>query len=168
MPYPLPQRLSRWLAWLEAASLTLLVVAMLLLACVQIALRGLFASGLSWADPLLRHLVLWAGLLGAVVATRTDKHISMDLASRFLSSRLLARLTVVMHLFAATVCAVLSWTAVNLVREVASYDTGQTMVGLAPWHLHLIFPIAFGLMALRFVERALHTLITLLSGNPAA
>lgn len=168
MSRSLPQRLSLWFSWLEEATLTMLVVAMLLLACAQIGLRGLFASGLSWADPLLRHLVMWAGLLGAAVATRTDKHISMDLSSRFLPKTTLAWLTVLMHLFAAVVCTVLSWTASNLVREVASYDTGQTMIGLSPWHLQLIFPVAFGLMVLRFIERALRGLITLLSPPPAS
>ncbi|MFZ5776229.1 MAG: TRAP transporter small permease [Thermodesulfobacteriota bacterium] len=158
---------SRWLAWLEEAALTLLVLTIILLACVQIGLRSLFASGLSWADPLLRHLVLWAGLLGAVAATRTGKHIAMDLVSHFLPRPLNRRLGVLMDLVAALVCLVLSWTAIRFVREVAAYDSGQTIVGLASWQLHLIFPIAFALVTLRFLERACHGLVALLNGESA-
>ena len=50
--------------------LALLLSAMILLASAQIFLRNLFDSSLSWGDPMLRILVLWVGLLGALAASR--------------------------------------------------------------------------------------------------
>ena len=48
----------------------LLLLVMILLATTQILLRDLLETGLSWADPVLRLLVLWLALLGAMAATR--------------------------------------------------------------------------------------------------
>jgi len=45
---------------MEECALSLLLCAMILLSCLQIFLRQFFDSGLLWADPLLRHLVVWA------------------------------------------------------------------------------------------------------------
>ncbi|MGV1098352.1 TRAP transporter small permease [Thiovibrio sp. JS02] len=142
-------RLVGLLNRLEEALLCLLLVGMAVLACVQIGLR-LFAAGLPWADPFLRYLVLWAGLLGAGVATRLNRHIAIDLASRLLPAPLMIWLSVLIQLFSALVCLVLTYAAVVFVRGEAAYDAGQRLIGLAPWQLNLVFPIAFALIALRF------------------
>ncbi|OGR01734.1 MAG: hypothetical protein A2505_00800 [Deltaproteobacteria bacterium RIFOXYD12_FULL_55_16] len=159
------QRLSRLLERLEDAILLLLVAAMIVLACVQIALRDLWGGGLSWADPLLRVMVLWAGLLGAVVATRMDKHISIDLASRFLARSTFRWLRVVRQVFATGVCLTLAWLAVVFVRQEALQGNGQEMAGLASWQLNLIFPLAFAGIALRFLLGIRHSLRAALAGK---
>ena len=50
------------LSWTEEAFLCLLLFSMILLACVQIFLRIFYSSGILWADPLLRYMVIWVGL----------------------------------------------------------------------------------------------------------
>ncbi len=67
----------------EDALLVLLLSTMIVLASTQILLRNLFDSGFVWIDPLLRVLVLWLGLIGATVATRNNRHIRIDLLTRF-------------------------------------------------------------------------------------
>jgi TRAP-type C4-dicarboxylate transport system permease small subunit len=54
-----------------AAVLTLMIA----LAVVQILLRNFFGAGFIWGDMLVRILVLWIGLIGAMIATRQNKHI---------------------------------------------------------------------------------------------
>lgn len=149
---------GRVLERLEEAVLLLLIAAMIVLACVQIVLRDIWGGGLSWADPLLRVMVLWAGLLGAVVATKLDKHISLDLASHLLPKGIFRWLRVVRHIFAAGVCLVLAWVAADFVRQEAAQANGQEMAGLASWQLNLIFPIAFAGIALRFLLGGVRTL----------
>lgn len=155
------RQLSRLLERLEEAVLLLLLGAMILLACVQIALRDIWGGGLSWADPLLRVMVLWTGLLGAVVATQMDKHISIDLASHLLPKGIFRWLRVVRSFFCAGVCVVLTWLAIDFVRQEALQSNGQEMAGLASWQLNLIFPIAFGGIALRFLIGTVRSLVAL-------
>lgn len=159
------QQLSRMLERLEEAVLLLLVAAMILLACLQIALRDVWGGGLSWADPLLRVMVLWAGLLGAVVATKMDKHISIDLASHFLPKEISRWLRVARYLFAAGVCVVLTWVAADFVRQEALQGNGQEMAGLASWQLNLVFPIAFAGISLRFLIGSVRSLRAALAGK---
>jgi TRAP-type C4-dicarboxylate transport system permease small subunit len=152
----------KFLHCFEEAVLSLLLVAMILLACLQIFLRDFFATGLTWVDPLLRYMVLWVGLLGAAVATRLDKHISIDIVSHLVPARFLRWLRVVIHFFSMAVCLVLTYAAVVFVHDEATYGGGQSILGLDSWQLNMVFPIAFGLMALRFlvtaVSRVLHNL----------
>lgn len=155
----IPQ-IRRLLERLEEAVLLLLVAAMILLACAQIVLRDVWSGGLSWADPLLRVMVLWAGLLGAVVATKMDKHISIDLASHLLPKGVFRWLRVLRYLFATGVCLVLTWVAADFVLQEAGQGSGQEMAGLASWQLNLVFPIAFAGIALRFLISSIRAVLS--------
>jgi TRAP-type C4-dicarboxylate transport system permease small subunit len=142
-------RLLTGIRFLEESLITLLLSAMVLLAGTQILLRNLFDSGLYWADPVLRLLVLWLTMLGALLATRNNQHIRIDLLSRYLPlhwRRINDRIAL---LFSSAVCAILAWHSLRFVH--AEYLDGTTLFGGMPlWLGQLILPLGFALMALRF------------------
>lgn len=147
----------RTVSRIEEAILCLLLTAMIMLACVQIVLRFFFASGFVWADPLLRYLVLWAGLFGAAIATKNCKHISIDILSHLLPDRFKPGLQVVLNFFSAAVCAVLTYAAINFVRDEATYGGGG-ILDIPSWALNSVFPLAFGIIAWRFIFLAFKNL----------
>lgn len=127
-----------------------LVLAMILLAAGQILLRNFWGVGVVWADPLLRVMVLWVGLLGAMAATRHNNHITVDVLSRFLSPRLKRIGQWLTGLFASAVCAVLAWHGARFVAM--EYEAGTLVfAGMPAWCCELIIPLGFGVMALRFL-----------------
>ncbi|MGD8591878.1 MAG: TRAP transporter small permease subunit, partial [Gammaproteobacteria bacterium] len=71
----------------EDSLLAMLLIAMILLAGTQILLRNVFETSLVWADPLLRITVLWAALLGALAASRDNKHITIDVLTRVMNEK---------------------------------------------------------------------------------
>jgi TRAP-type C4-dicarboxylate transport system permease small subunit len=142
--------LSAWYR-LEEAVLSLLLMAMIILACLQISMRFFFSSGIVWIDPILRYLVLWSGLLGAAVATRMSKHIAIDLITHLVSDHISHWLTALVQLFSLIICSILTYASVIFVINEASFDSSQLLLGLSSWQLNLIFPISFGLMSLHFL-----------------
>lgn len=157
--------MGRGIAWLEEIVLCLLLLAMIFLACWQIVLRDVFSGGTVWINPLLRHLVLWAGLLGAVVATRRGKHISMDLASYLVPDQLKPWIGLACHVFSCLVSAVLTWAAVVFVRNEAMFG-GPTLLSIPSWAWNLIFPLAFGLIFFHFLTWVVTDIVFLLSPIP--
>jgi TRAP-type C4-dicarboxylate transport system permease small subunit len=145
--------LKRLLTRLEEAILVLILSAMILLAAWQILMRNLFDSGIFWADPALRMMVLWLTLLGAIAATRDDRHIRIDLFSRYLNPRGKAWVQMVNDLFSSLVCGFIAWHAGRLVAF--EWQDGTELFGALPaWLGESIIPIGFGLMALRFLFSA--------------
>ena len=63
------RKLDQLLRHFEDGVLAVLLGGMILLATLQIGLRNFADTGFIWADPLLRIMVLWLGLVGAVAAT---------------------------------------------------------------------------------------------------
>jgi TRAP-type C4-dicarboxylate transport system permease small subunit len=144
-------------SWIEEAFLCFLLSSMIILACVQIFLRFFFSGGFAWADPLLRYMVIWAGLFGAAVATKKSKHISIDIISHLLPERHQPWLQALLNLFSTVVCSFLTYAAVNFVRDEAFYG-GRAILDIPSWGLNLIFPMAFGLIAFRFLILTLNNL----------
>jgi TRAP-type C4-dicarboxylate transport system permease small subunit len=141
------------LGWLEDASLALLLGAMIALASLQIFLRNFFDEGFVWIDPLLRVLVLWVGLMGALAASRGNRHITIDALSRFLSPRLQAAASLLTSLATVLVSGLVAWHSGRFVAM--EFEFGSTgLAGLPAWPFQTIMPFAFGVIALRYLVHA--------------
>ncbi|MCK5783483.1 MAG: TRAP transporter small permease [Desulfobacterales bacterium] len=139
---------------IEEMFLSLLLLVMILLAVVQIFMRVFFDSGLVWADPLLRHFVLWAGMLGAALATRYGNHITIDIFSHLLPDKGVLQLNLLLNLFAAVVCGFLTWSAFLFIKNEVAFGGGRELLGVPVWIFNLIFPFSFALMSGRFLAKA--------------
>lgn len=138
-----------WLQRLEDIILVAVLTTMITLAVSQVALRNVWGSGVAWVDPLLRILVLWLALLGAMAATRDRNHISIDVLSKFLPGYLKKPALLLTHTFTAVICAVLAWQGGRLV--LLDYQEATIAFALVPaWVCELIIPLGFGIIGLRF------------------
>ena len=72
------KQVARFLEKIEGHLIVLILSLMILLSFGQMLLRNLFNMGIVWGDTLLRQWVLWVGFLGASMAVRHDKHISIE------------------------------------------------------------------------------------------
>ena len=134
---------------IEDISLVVMLSAMIVLASVQILLRNAFDSGLVWADPMLRIMVLWLSMIGASIASRHNNHIRIDLLSRFCSNRTNLRIQAVVNLFTAVVCLLIAWHGTRWVHwEYADQMSG--FASIPAWLLEVIIPISFALIGIRF------------------
>lgn len=152
-------KFGRFIVYIEESLLALLLGTMIILATSQIFMRNLWGSGIDWSDPLLRVLVLWLGLLGAMAATRDGSHIKIDLLSKLLPAAAARFLDPVIHLASAAICAIVCYHAGRFVMM--EYQDGSSAFAAVPaWLCEVIIPIGFGLMALRFFAYALTALFT--------
>jgi len=141
--------LFRALHHLETGLMALLMVSMVVVAFGQIVLRNLFDFSFLWADPFLRHLVLWTGMLGAAMATRDGRHIKIDVLSQLLPPRGRLVLNTLTNLFSASVCGVLVYAAYKFVRDEFQFG-GEAFLSIPGWIVQLILPAAFVLITIRF------------------
>lgn len=139
-----------WLLRIELLILSVLLTLMIGLAGTQILLRNLFDSGIAWGDPLLRILVLWTGLLGAMLATRDNKHIRIDILSRYLPHKGKKISGMVTGLFSSGVCALLAWHSGRFVYY-EMQDGMEVFDGMPAWIAESILPFGFGVISLRFL-----------------
>lgn len=137
--------------FIENTALVLSLLSMLLLAVIQIVLRNFFDAGIYWAEPFLRMLVLWVALLGAMVATRERNHINIDVASRYLSPLARKAAVSIVSGVSAVICGMVAWFGCKLV--LFELEDQNIAFGSVPtWTTEVIIPVAFAVMALRFLH----------------
>ena len=150
---------------IEEGLLTLLLLTMVLLAFLQIVLRNLFGTGLVWADPLSRHLLLWLALAGALVATGEERHISVDAIRRLLPRRLHPLASLFGSAFSTLVSAFLTYATFIVFYGEFKTPQGYILQGLPLWASLGVMPIAFLLITLRSARITLITLLSVLKGE---
>jgi len=133
----------------ERMALVAVLLSMIGFAVLQIVLRNLFDTSLFWIDPLNRLLVLWLAILGAMVATREQEHISIDVLRHYTSGAGLMLLVRATSLFAALVCGLMAFHSGRFVYY-EMIDQMPTFSDLPAWPFELIMPIGFLVMTLRF------------------
>jgi C4-dicarboxylate transporter, DctQ subunit len=147
---------------LEDGILVILLASMIFLASGQIIMRNFFDIGFTWIDPLLRLLVLWTGLIGATVASRDNRHIRIDLLSRYLSKKAHLFIQSIVGLFAAFICIVIAWHGASWIRQDFT-DGLPGLLDIPAWLLESIIPFCFGLIAVRYLLHSLGWFIQCIS-----
>jgi len=133
---------------LEIGVVALLLASLVILGAAQIFLRNAFDSGLMWADPVMRHILLWLGAMGAMLAAARMNHITVDALSRILPPSLKPARRWVVYGATAVVAYVLAIAAARLVIDERLYGD-VAFLGVRTWVLQLILPAAFFVITYR-------------------
>jgi len=138
---------------IEGAVLIVLLLVMLFMAFGQVVLRNISSGGFVWGDVLLRHLVLWIGFLGAALATSGERHINIDILTRYLPKRLNGAVAALSDVFAAVVCFLLFRASLTFIQfEITNNNT--IFSEIPSWYAQIIIPVGYGLLAFHFIVRA--------------
>jgi C4-dicarboxylate transporter, DctQ subunit len=141
--------LIRKLTEIEDLILVLMLVSMILLASSQIVLRNLFDAGIVWVDPLLQVMVLWIGLIGAMVASRDNRHIRIDLLGEILNKNTHLLIQTFVGQFCAWICFIIAgygakWVWSDYIDELPGFSI------FPAWLLEVIIPFAFAIIGIRY------------------
>ncbi len=138
------------LSRIENALIIIILFATMFIAVTQIVLRNGFSSGFSWADPALKMLVLYITIIGSIIATRENKHLSIDVLSKFLPQKVNLLVQKFTNVFAALICLCMSYYSLQLLLLSKQFED-VAFNGIPLWILQIILPLGFLLMAIRFV-----------------
>ncbi len=156
-----PRLLTMILQKIEDGILTGLLLIMILMAVLQIFLRNFFESGILWGDELVRVLVLWIGLIGAMIASRNNHHISIDIITRYLPERIKPWTSLLTALFTTIVCTTMTWFSTAFVL-LEKQDGLIAFAAVPAWVCESIIPISFAIISLRYLILSFHILAQLM------
>lgn len=154
MMRPFIHKLLHLLEIFERSLLVFLLLILVMLSFLQVLLREFFSTGLLWADVFLRHLVVWVGFLGAAIAVRENKHFAIDLAKKFIPSRIKGFAKIVTDLFASGCLTFLCVSAIKFFKDEVQSRSILFTVGnfdLPAFWIDIIIPLGFILLFVHFL-----------------
>jgi TRAP-type C4-dicarboxylate transport system permease small subunit len=144
--------LDRGLAKLEEVALALCLLALLLVGVLGALKRNFFPPSPFWIDEAVRYSVFFIGLLGAALATQSDRLFNIDMFARLMSVRGKLIVRMLASAFTIGVCFIFLESSLIL-REVLKGEEGELF---EPTTGILSLPIA---MIAIMVHLTLHFLI---------
>ena len=141
----------------ETGMLVTLLFTMIGVAVIQIIMRNFFSSGIIWADSFVRISVLWMALIGAMVASRSGKHIAIDLVLQMCNKKTLTVIKRITDMFTALVCFIVMYYSFKFVM-VEYEDGGMAFESVPNWLCESIIPFAFLIIGLRYFFSAVFNL----------
>jgi C4-dicarboxylate transporter DctQ subunit len=152
------RRIENILEKIETLSVTVLLSLMILIAFSQVILRNVFNEGILWADIFIRQLVLWVGFLGASLAVRESKHISIDFLPHILPKSWKNHIEFIVNITAGAVSGFLALAAIRFVQF--EMEGSATLFPDIPvWIFQIILPYSFCVISARFIIKALDALL---------
>jgi C4-dicarboxylate transporter, DctQ subunit len=133
---------------LEITLIVALLASLVVLGTTQIIMRNVLHSGLLWADPFMRHVVLYLGAVGATLAAARMNHITVDVSSRLLPAKLKPARRVIVYGATAIASYLLAIAAARLVINERGYGE-VAFLGIRTWVLQLILPVCFVVITYR-------------------
>jgi tripartite ATP-independent transporter DctM subunit len=123
---------------------------MALFPLIEIGSRLMGIVGLTGSNDYVRHLTLWIGFLGAILAARGHRHLRLHTGIDVLPERLKRIIKISTTAIATAVCGSLTWAGLELVRS--EYSAPTQIAGWIPqWVALVIIPIGFGFVTLRLI-----------------
>ena len=141
--------ITKILQKIEDSILVALLLLMISMAVLQIFMRNMFDSGIIWGDSLVRVLVLWIGLMGAMIASRDNNHISIDVLSRYLPKQIKKLTNLIIFIFTSLICGVMAYFSLIFVI-MEKQDSFMAFANIPAWACESIIPIAFAIISLRY------------------
>ena len=149
--------IDRILARIESVTLVIVLTSMIVMSFLQVILRNFFDYSILWADIFSRHMILWVGFIGASLATYENKHINIDVLSRFLSPKVKQFSKIITKFFSAFISILLAKASYVFITDERA--AGSTLFwGIPVWVFMIIILIGFVIMSFRFVIQAIQTI----------
>ena len=122
---------------------------------VNVVLRYGFSASTSWAEELIRYLMIWITFIGGGVCVRRGAHIRMDFIMTVIPPRFGLALSRAAYLLAAAFCAALAWYGFRLMAFTISHGQTSPALEVPMWVPYLAMPLGSALMTIHFIQAAL-------------
>lgn len=138
---------------LEETILGVLLIGMSVILLLQILMRSLAGSSLTWAEEVARYFYVWSVFLSLGCTIRKGNILKVDLVLGLMPKALRRIVEVLLDLVNVVLYAFLAYYSVSLVQSVQV--SGQTSPALEiPMYLvYAIIPVGFVLASLRSIEK---------------
>ena len=147
--------MKRALVRLEDLVASCALLVMVVLPLSEIVARRFFGRGIPGSGPIVQHLTLWVGFLGAAIAAREGKLLALATGTFIPQGKWRRAADILAAAYGACAAVVLAWGGWQM--AMIERETGTEIgAGIHAWVTQLVLPVSFALIAARLVWRVGH------------
>lgn len=136
-------------------SISLIIITLIL--CVNVIGRYLFGFGLPWAEELTNYTIIWITLIGSTHCIRRKLHVSVDILPNYLKGNLKKALETCVTIIGIFFSLVLAYYGAKLLGDVSDQVSPALMLPMSIPYASLVVGAFF--MILQYLEDLLTILL---------
>ncbi len=119
---------------------------------VQVVMRVVFKSSLTWSEECSRFAFVWFAFLGACYAARLGAHNRVTFQFKFLPSIVGDVSQLVADLVWIVFNSVMTVKSIETIKDMLEFPFYSPALDLPMHYVYMLFPIAFSLMSIRIIQ----------------
>jgi len=133
----------------EEIVLCFALLEMALLTFVQVIMRYIFGTSITWAEEFLRYQLCFVAFFGADICIRHGAHIKAEILNVIIPPRFKPLAGAFVHLMVFLFCLAFAYYGLSLVMKVAATGQITAATRIPKFYIYLPIPVGGGLMCLR-------------------
>lgn len=131
---------------------SMLLAIIVILLGVQVSLRFLFNTALSWQEELTRILFVWFCYIGVSLGAKRMQHIRVTVFVGFLPDRVRKVTDIIADLVWLFFNVAMVYISVSMLRTMTEFRQLTPAMDIDVFHIYLIIPLAFLITTLRIIQ----------------
>ena len=152
------KKLTNFYNKFEEIFLVILLVFMVVLIFVQVVMRYVFNSSLSWSEELARILFIWVSWVGISLGQKKGEHIKITMVTDKLKGGAKKAVLLLADVCTIVILAVLCIKGTEVVSQIMGLGAAMPATGCPKWLVYAAVPVSCFLMAVRVVKDFVFTL----------
>lgn len=155
-------KIIKWLDdHFEEYFLIALSVTMVFVIALQVFMRFIIGSSLTWSEELARYCFIWLVYIGISYGVKKQRHIKVDIALLALKDRGKIILGIIANLTFLTFAIFIIFNGYKLSSELLSWGQTSPALGFPMGVVYLATPVGMSLTAIRIVQQIVKQIRTL-------
>lgn len=141
--------------WIEEKFLVYSFLFTVLMVFIQIVMRYVFNSSLSWSEELCRYLFICQCWISVSYAERTEKHIRICVLTNRLGLKARLVIEYVVILLTVAIAVFLVFYGVRMVLFLIGAHTSSTALHIPMWIIYTAMPLGCAMYSVRLIRKAI-------------
>ncbi len=142
---------------IEEYLLVILSATMVLVIFLQVIMRYVLGSSLSWSEELARYCFIWSVYIGISYGVKRKRHISVDVLLVMLKERGRLILTILTNCLFIIFAAIIIYYGADITIRLLSWGQDSPALQIPMGVVYLAAPIGLGLCIIRLMQDILLT-----------
>ena len=133
---------------------------------VQVIMRSVFNSSLTWSEELTRYIFIWQTWMGVSIAQKDKAHIKVEILKSFVKNqKVIAVVDVIATILLIAFNIFLVTSGVELVQQMISRGNVSSAMRMPMWIVYIVLPLASGIFTLRLLAQVVQDIKGLFGRN---
>ena len=128
------------------------LLATTLIIFVNVIMRYFMNTSITWAEEVVKYLMIWIAFIGGSTCFRKGVHVSIDVLLEIVPKRAQIFIVTIITLIAGAFTTAMAYYGIKLVEFIQNSGQVSPALSMPMWIPYLALPIGFTLMTIRNLE----------------